>query len=191
MAEWYETNLTHPKIYDKNKKKFFFDLAGLFIAYKNGELGGEGGYGTFNHAELNNLGYSASGHTGFSPSSHTHTGYAPSDQGVTNGNNHDHNGGDGSQINHTTLSNVGNNTHATIDSHLSASAPHSGHEQTANKNTANGYAPLDSNSKIPTVNLGGSGADNTKYLRGDQTWQTISGGSGLSHPQVLARGLGC
>jgi hypothetical protein len=40
------------------------------------------------------------------------------------------------------------------------------------------YAPLDAGSKVPTVNLGGSGANNTKYLRGDQTWAIPAGGSG-------------
>jgi hypothetical protein len=38
--------------------------------------------------------------------------------GVTNGDAHDHSGGDGAQINHTTLSNIGTNTHAQIDSLL-------------------------------------------------------------------------
>lgn len=52
--------------------------------------------------------------------------YAAVANGVTNGDSHDHNGGDGAQINHTTLSNIGTNTHATIDSHLgSTSNPHS------------------------------------------------------------------
>lgn len=32
--------------------------------------------------------------------------------------------------------------------------------------------------------------DGTKYLRDDNSWQAVSGGSGLTHPQVLARGLG-
>jgi hypothetical protein len=41
--------------------------------------------------------------------------FAPIAKGVTNGDSHDHNGGDGSQINHTTLSNIGTNTHATLD----------------------------------------------------------------------------
>jgi hypothetical protein len=39
---------------------------------------------------------------------------------VTNGDSHDHNGGDGAQINHTTLSNIGTNTHAQIDSFIAA-----------------------------------------------------------------------
>lgn len=45
-------------------------------------------------------------------------------------------------------------------------------ESTSNKGSASGYAPLDADSKVPLVNLGGVGADNTKYLRGDQTWAT-------------------
>lgn len=49
-------------------------------------------------------------------------------------------------------------------------------EQVANKGAASGYAPLDSASKVPTTNLGGSGGSATKYLRGDQTWQTPPGG---------------
>jgi hypothetical protein len=47
----------------------------------------------------------------------------------------------------------------------------------ASKGAASGLAPLDANSKVPTVNLGGAGADNTKYLRGDQTWQVPTGGT--------------
>jgi hypothetical protein len=41
--------------------------------------------------------------------------YAPIAKGVTNGDTHDHNGGDGAQINHTTLSNIGTYTHAQLD----------------------------------------------------------------------------
>lgn len=32
--------------------------------------------------------------------------------------------------------------------------------------------------------------DGTKYLRDDWSWQAVSGGSGLTSPQVLARGCG-
>lgn len=43
-------------------------------------------------------------------------------------------------------------------------------EMTANKGIANGYAGLGSDAKVPTTQLGGTGADNTKFLRGDKTW---------------------
>lgn len=46
--------------------------------------------------------------------------YAPISNGVTNGNDHDHNGGDGAQIDHTTLSNIGDKSHATLDSEVDA-----------------------------------------------------------------------
>jgi len=38
--------------------------------------------------------------------------------GVTNGNSHDHSGGDGAQINHKALSNIGTTTHADIDTYI-------------------------------------------------------------------------
>jgi len=66
-----------------------------------------------------------------------------------------------------------------VPTHDALASPHASAtslEKTAMKNAASGYAGLDSNSKVPTVNLGGAGADGTKYLRGDQTWVTPAGG---------------
>ncbi|MHB0922625.1 MAG: hypothetical protein ACYC3H_01500 [Bellilinea sp.] len=52
--------------------------------------------------------------------------YAIAAAGVTNGDAHDHSGGDGAQINHTTLSNIGTNTHATLDAFVASKAAASG-----------------------------------------------------------------
>jgi hypothetical protein len=49
---------------------------------------------------------------------------------------------------HTSLTDKGTNTHPQIDTHLAAAAPHSGHEATANKDQANGYAGLSAGSKL-------------------------------------------
>jgi hypothetical protein len=62
-----------------------------------------------------------------------------------------------------------------VDEHLSAAAPHSGHELISNKGAVSGYAPLDATQKIPTANLGGAGASGSNFLRGDQTWAVPSG----------------
>jgi hypothetical protein len=52
--------------------------------------------------------------------------FAVASKGVTNGDSHDHVGGDGAQIAHTGLSSIGTNTHAQIDTHIGNTAnPHS------------------------------------------------------------------
>lgn len=61
-----------------------------------------------------------------------------------------------------------------IGSIKSTSLTSAGAELTANKGQANGYAPLSNTSVVPPVNLGSGTANNTTFLAGDNTWQTIS-----------------
>jgi hypothetical protein len=62
--------------------------------------------------------------------------YAPIAKGVTNGDTHDHVGGDGAQIDHAGLANL-----ATGD-------PHTQYQQESEKNAASGYAGLNASSRI-------------------------------------------
>jgi hypothetical protein len=66
--------------------------------------------------------------------------YAVTASGVTGGDSHDHSGGDGAQINHTTLSNIGTNTHSAIDDHIASTAnPHSVTADQAGAIPSNGW----------------------------------------------------
>jgi hypothetical protein len=51
-------------------------------------------------------------------------------------------------------------------------------ESTSHKGTSNGYAGLDVNSHVPATQLGSGTPNGTKYLRDDNTWQTVTSGSG-------------
>lgn len=59
-----------------------------------------------------------------------------------------------------------------------------GGEASVNKGAVGGYCPLDTAQKVPTANLGGAGADNTKYLRGDQTWATPTAAAADTNPSL-------
>jgi hypothetical protein len=61
--------------------------------------------------------------------------YAPIAKGVTNGDAHDHSGGDGAQIDHAGLSN------------LTTGDPHTQYQQESEKDAASGYAGLDAVSR--------------------------------------------
>jgi len=63
-------------------------------------------------------------------------------------------------------------THAAI-THSVHGVGASGFEDKGNKGGANGYCGLDASSKVATANLGGAGADATKFLRGDRTWAVL------------------
>lgn len=85
--------------------------------------------------------------------------FAVAAKGVTNGDSHDHKDGDGAQINHTTLSNIGTNTHAQIDTFISSKAAANGLASLSAgslvvQNPANATATATAN-KIPIAN--GSG----------------------------------
>lgn len=62
--------------------------------------------------------------------------FALAAKGVTNGDSHDHSGGDGAQIAHTALSAIGTNAHSVIDTFI------------ASKAAASGLASLDGSSKV-------------------------------------------
>jgi hypothetical protein len=70
-----------------------------------------------------------------------------------------------------------NVSHDASGSLKTAAISGAGAEAATNKGQALGYAPLDTASKVPTANLGGSGASGSTFLRGDQTWSTVPGAS--------------
>ncbi len=79
---------------------------------------------------------------------------------------------------HTSLTDIGTNTHPAIDTHLAAASPHSGHEVKTSKGGANGYCELDAGTKVPAARLWGAGEDASKFMRGDRllampTWAQI------------------
>jgi hypothetical protein len=54
---------------------------------------------------------------------------------------------------------------------------------TIRNNMSMNFAPI-VGGKVPTVNLGGAGADGTKYLRGDQTWGAVTASAPTSATAV-------
>jgi len=118
---------------------------------------------THNAADTDSLASSihhtlGTGETQAAPGNHQHTAeydlrYAGIANGVTNGNAHDHSGGDGATISHLNLDDIGVNTHANIDAHIDDIAPHSGHESLANKGMPGGYPGLTTEGYVPLHQL--------------------------------------
>lgn len=105
--------------------------------------------------------------SGKSPTSHDHAAtYAPIANGVTNGDSHDHSGGDGAQIAYSTLS--GLPTLGTAAATAATDYAAASHAHAASAITSG---------TIDTARLGSGTANSSTYLRGDQTWAAASGGS--------------
>ncbi|MFH1231028.1 MAG: hypothetical protein V1709_05970 [Planctomycetota bacterium] len=124
-------------------------VTGLAVATANGEA--------IRYDEYNAHTTNADAHHNQSHGSADHSGNIGTESQITfdNTSGHDHDGSDSKTVDHTNLTNIGTNTHTQIDSHIAASAPHSGHEQTVNKGASSGYCPLNVSTKIDAT-YGGS-----------------------------------
>ncbi|HYD02612.1 MAG TPA: hypothetical protein VEB22_15400 [Phycisphaerales bacterium] len=72
----------------------------------------------------------------------------------------------------TALDSAIDSVDAALTAHTGAAAPHSGHELTASKGQANGYASLNGDTRVPDAQLGTGSASGTNWLRGDRAWAT-------------------
>ena len=79
---------------------------------------------------------------------------AAGDRGVTNGDTHNHVGGDGGQIDHVDLSNIGTNTHSAIDIALAAAASHIANTSNPHSVTATqvGLGNVSNNAQLTIAN---------------------------------------
>lgn len=62
----------------------------------------------------------------------------------------------------------------TVTTHEGAADPHTGYQRESEKAAASGYASLDTNTRVPTAQLGTGSATSSTYLRGDGSWATVT-----------------
>jgi hypothetical protein len=98
---------------------------------------------------------------------------------VTNGNTHDHLGGDGAQIAHSSLSGSGTNTHATIDSHIAnISNPHTTTASQVGAATTSGSNAFTAENSFRGMSLGyGSGSVSSNTILGVDSLSVNTTGS--------------
>ena len=146
------------------------------------------------------LGAATAGHShdsSYAPVGHNHAGtYAPAAQGVTNGDGHDHSGGDGGQIAHTALSGIGTNTHAQIDTHIGNTAnPHGvtaaqAGAIPATTGAATAYVGAASESAAGKVQLANAteaqaGTDTAKAMTAAGVVAAIAAATGIDAPDIV------
>lgn len=78
---------------------------------------------------------------------------------------------------------------ASVAAHTAAADPHTGYQRESEKGAANGYAPLNANSRVPIANLASGTPDGTKFVRDDGTLAVPTAGATVAvQDDTVARG---